>query len=150
MRFYKWTADNKPLCGTGTYNFNEWQRITNPLIMCKQGFHACTAEQLPLWCGTELWEVKLGEQLIINENMACSDGLHFITQLIWDTKDMAAYVEWCDSKSKLPAIHYSSDAAIKYAAAAAWLSARCARLHGDIKLEEQREWIENRIGEQLS
>lgn len=42
----------------------EWVRVTGPLELCVRGIHACTADQLPQWLGSEIWEVELGGEIV--------------------------------------------------------------------------------------
>jgi hypothetical protein len=38
--------------------------VEHELVLCRNGFHACSVRELPHWLGPELWVVELGGQVL--------------------------------------------------------------------------------------
>jgi hypothetical protein len=101
MKTYKWTAGDKPIYGQGTYDqAGAWQECEGALDLCRRGYHACTREQVPLWCGPELWEVELGGYSMCAPDKVCARRLRFVRKLKWSCADMIEYAQWCAGRAK--------------------------------------------------
>jgi hypothetical protein len=95
MKYFKWLANSGPIYGTGTYDLSgAWQQVEGPLSVCFNGYHVCTAKQLPLWAGTELWEVEIQGDRIGDEDKICAREIRFVRKLNWDREKMIR-LAWC-------------------------------------------------------
>jgi len=176
-RYYKWLADNGPVYGKGPYaKRRTWQpRITCQLVACRRGYHILTAEQVPLWCGTELIEVRADDVEIVGADKCVCRTWREIDRFVWTPADMVAFAKACARRAAKHAraardasyasyASYASDASYaardardaSYAARAA-RDARAAanwacEASKDYRAERvwQRRWIEKRIGQKLS
>lgn len=169
MRYYKWMANGKPIYGKGKYAPpGEWQpRIEGKLEMCWRGYHVCTANQVPYWCGTELIEVEVREKDIVArgaDKILCRTWRE-IRRFRWACEDMVEYARICASLAPIPvsgfaanAARYVADTYTRYptaaspsAAYAAYCEARCAppEIAAAVR-QRQKAWIEDRIGEKLT
>ena len=159
MKYYKWTADNKPICGIGKYELpkgkrkGKWMEVEGELVMCENGFHACTREQLPYFCGTELWEVELDGVLDKPDaRKVCARRMRFVRKLNWSRKDMEDYAQNCADQATLcatVAARNAARAARNAAWAATWTALDAAWAARDAARERQVKWIEERVGEKL-
>ena len=95
-RYYKWMADGKPVYGEGKYATpGEWQtRIEDDLIPCRRGYHVLIADQVPLWCGTELIEVEAKDVEITQSNKCVCRTWREIRRYQWTGVDTVAYAKW--------------------------------------------------------
>ena len=165
IKAYKWTADLRPIYGTGEYApVGEWQPQDQTPVPCESGYHACTAAQVPQWCGTELWTVELRGPVVDAGDKLCATNLRLVRKLKWTREDMVAYAQACAERAASYAARYAASAAsaasaaasaadaadaasyaARYAASAASYAARYAA-----ERQWQKEWIEARIGEKLT
>jgi hypothetical protein len=101
-RYYKWTAGERPVCGWKGYDqTGAWQEVEGPIIPCRNGYHACTAEQVPGFCGTELWEVEIEGDIAALADQAVALRMRFIRKLRWQRADAVAYAQWCAADASM-------------------------------------------------
>jgi hypothetical protein len=161
MRYYKWMADGKPIYGRGTYAPpGEWQpRIESKLEMCWRGYHVCTADQIPYWCGTELIEVEVRDEDIVDsrEDKILCRTWREIRRFRWTCKDMVEYVRACAlavpviaSDTVADAARYVADNYTRYPDYAAMAAASVAAYAAYVASLSPKAWIEDRIREKLT
>lgn len=156
FRRYKWTEGPKAIYGEGAYDQSGAWLPKQRVVMCSSGYHVCTREQVAHWRGTELWEVEVrGKHLEANDK-ECWEEMRFVRKLKWTHKDMVDCAK-ADAKRILRAAEEAHDAAKGVASGTSYdPRIYLATLIGDRVAEEatyvrqqQRNWIETRIGEVL-
>ena len=177
MGHYKWLVRDAegrpiPIYGTGQYPPpGEWTPdAVGTLEPCSNGWHVCSAAQVPYWCGAELWEVEVAGDVVRTDDKIVARRMRFVRQLRWTTADMVAYAEASAAHAEEHAraaraasyaraarysARYSACAAsyaraARYSARDAARAASYARDASDEELAWQRKWIEARIGETLA
>lgn len=45
-----------------------WVRVSDTVILCRDGIHACRLQDLPWWLAEELWEIELGGEVQPDEH----------------------------------------------------------------------------------
>ena len=163
MRYYKWMADGKPIYGRGKYaQPGEWQpRIEGKLEICRRGYHVCTADQIPYWCGTELIEVEVGGVVEVGSDKVLCRTWREIRRYKWTREDMIQFAKDCAAAAYAAARARAAAAcardasaaaarATTYAAAAAARATTYAATAADAERRRQKVWIEDRIREKLT
>lgn len=118
MRYYKWTANKKPVYGNGDYVLTgePQPRIEGDLTMCERGYHVCTTDQVAQWCGTELWEVEPIEIVERGSDKTLCRSWRVVKQIAWTIKDAVAYARACADRAQEHAACTTSYATITAAA----------------------------------
>lgn len=166
MRYYKWMANGKPIYGRGKYAPpGEWQlKIEGKLEICWRGYHVCTADQVPYWCGTELIEVEVHEKDIVGrgpDKILCRTWRE-IRRFRWTRDDVAEYARACAlaapvhaselaaSSARIASNYAIAAGAAAYAASLAAAYEATPTFAAAAARRRQKAWIEDRIGEKLT
>lgn len=118
MAYYKWFANRRPIYGTGMYVLDgSWQpRIEGEIEVCTRGYHVCRDQDLAYWRGTELAEVEIDlEGMIDDGEKVVVRSWRLVRWLAWDRKDMID----CARADAANASNAAANAASDYANAAA-------------------------------
>lgn len=74
----------------------EWIHASGPIALCVNGIHAASAEQLPHWLGTEIWEIELGGEVVREEAALVASQARLLRQLhAWDEAMRRRFAEMC-------------------------------------------------------
>jgi hypothetical protein len=104
-RYYKWTAGERAIYAIHFYNqTGAWQEVEGLLNPCRNGYHACTAEQVPGFCGVELWEVEIGGDIVALDDKVVAKRMRFVRRLRWERADAVAYAQWCAADASMQAL----------------------------------------------
>jgi hypothetical protein len=107
MRAYKTLNDGRsPFIGVrwplpDARGESEWVRAEGPLVLCSNGIHASTTEQLPHWLGMELWEVELGGEILTDEAALLASQARLIRRIdAWDEPTRQEFARWCQRRAE--------------------------------------------------
>jgi hypothetical protein len=90
-KYFKWFADKKPLYGQGEYVLDGgWQpKVEGDLVLCQNGYHVCTEKQLSYWRGTDLAEVEVDpDGMIESEEKCVVRTFRIVRWTPWTIEDM--------------------------------------------------------------
>lgn len=126
--------------------------------------HACTAEDLPYWLNTELWEVELEGAVRAERKLSAARGRLVRRVAGWDAAAARAFAESCkerlrETASRAPEVaEYVPDAetfaALGDAPTIGFVAARAAEVAAgppayEAERRAQAEWLADRLGLQL-
>jgi hypothetical protein len=103
MRAYKWLAAGGRSAFAGFQwplpqggQPGAWVEVSAPLVLCRNGLHACRVDQLPHWLGPELWIVQLGGQVVeFDDVLVCSRARLVETVPSWGAWGRADFARDC-------------------------------------------------------
>ncbi len=73
-----------------------WVHANGPIGLCVNGIHAASAEQLPQWLGTEIWEIELGGEVVRAEAALVASRARLLRKLdAWDETMQRRFAEMC-------------------------------------------------------
>jgi hypothetical protein len=85
----------------------EWVRATGPLELCVRGIHACTADQLPQWLGSEIWEVELGGEIVPQGPAVLASQARLLQRLErWDADAQSRFALDCAQRARAVIARY--------------------------------------------
>ena len=78
-----------------------WVRATGPIALCVNGIHASTPEQLPHWLGTDLWEIELGGDILVDEAALVASQARLLRRVdAWDETTRGRFCEECLERTR--------------------------------------------------
>lgn len=84
-----------------------WVHAQAPLGLCRSGIHACTAEQLPQWLGTEIWEVELAGEVLHEEPAIVAEKARLVHQIEgWNARAHVTFATVCLQRAREIAATY--------------------------------------------
>lgn len=73
-----------------------WVEIRGALQLCRNGIHACRADQLPYWWGAQLWEIELTEPIADAGRVVLAARARLVRRVrAWDESTMRRYARAC-------------------------------------------------------
>jgi hypothetical protein len=85
----------------------EWVRTDGPIVLCVNGIHAASPEQLPHWLGTEIWEIELGGQVVREEAALVASQARLVRKLdAWNETMRRRFAEMCLGRARAIAVRY--------------------------------------------
>jgi hypothetical protein len=84
-----------------------WVHADGPLELCVRGIHSCTADQLPQWLGSEIWEVELGGEIMPSEPAVLSMQARLVRRLeAWDPDAHVRFALHCAERAHATIARY--------------------------------------------
>lgn len=91
----------------------EWVHASGPIALCVNGIHAATAEQLPHWLGTDIWEIELGGNVVREEAALVASQARLLRRVeAWDETTRRRFAEMCLHRARSIAGSYPAGAGL--------------------------------------
>jgi hypothetical protein len=90
-----------------------WVRASGAIALCVNGIHASTAEQLPHWLGTDIWEIELGGTVVREEAALVASKARLLRRVeAWDEPMRRHFAEMCLDRAREIADGYPAGAGL--------------------------------------